>query len=86
MDGQSSIVAALGVDPDQVVPAQLDQDSPRGPRTDLGVRAGLCTRHGPSRVAPLVPVDGLPLALPGLDLAPAPVLVPPGPVQVAQGV
>ena len=69
-----------------VDPAAVDQDMPAVPRMVLVVRAVRCIPHGPAPVALPAPVDGLPLVLRGLDLAPAPVLVRPGPVQVAQGV
>jgi hypothetical protein len=78
-DGQSLIVAGQRVDQ-----ALLDQDLPPGrPRMDLAVRAGRCIPRAPSRVALRAPVDGLPLAPPGLALARGPLLVHPGLVQAA---
>jgi hypothetical protein len=62
----------------------VDQDMPAVPRMVLVVRAGRCIPHGPALVALPAPVDGLPLAPPGLVLARAPASVLLAPAQVAR--
>jgi hypothetical protein len=54
------------------------------PRTALAVRAGPCTRHGPSPGA-LPDLADVPLLAPhGLALVPALALAPPAPVRAVQ--
>ncbi len=79
------IVAGPAVDLDLADPA-VAQDIRPVPRMALVVRADRCIPHGPAPVVLPAPVDGLPLALRGLDLVRAPDSVRLAPVQVAQAV
>ena len=58
MDGPFSIVAGLQVDPDHLE-APVDPDTRPVPRMGQEVRAGLCTRPGPSPVELPAPADAL---------------------------
>ena len=79
-DGLSSIAADLAADQEPV-----DQDSAPGRlRTDLRVRAGPCTQHGPSPADPPGPVDVLALEHRVLVLARVLALAPLGLVPVVQ--
>ena len=58
MDGPFSTVGGLRVDPDQPE-APVDPDTRPVPRMGQEVRAGLCTRPGPSPGELPAPVDAL---------------------------
>jgi hypothetical protein len=79
------IVGGRAEDPDPVDPA-VAQDMRLGPKMVLLVRAGLCIPRAPSPVVLLAPVDGPPLALPGLVSARVRDLVRLAPASVAQAV
>jgi hypothetical protein len=84
VEGQSLIVAGREVDPVRLVPVPVDRDTPRVPRTDQVVRAGLCIRRGLSPVELPAPADALVSAHRGQALAPALVLARPAPVWAVQ--
>jgi hypothetical protein len=77
------IVGGLVVDPD-LVDLAVAQDMRLGPKMVLLVRAGPCIPRAPSPVVLLAPVDGPPLALPGLVSARVLDLVRPAPASAAQ--